>query len=147
MLLGHYSASGMFSRNQTAPGPRSEKTDPGAGPGLFFGCTTLKPNTQDTTNPTLRSTSRVTVGTMHLRFTIGSTVRSSMVQLSLWRSFTSNTTYTCLVLDLSPILLYSSLPLPFFIFFNPTEINSVNKWPRDVEAAARIKPITDFLFI
>lgn len=49
--------------------------------------------------------------------------------------------------ELSPTLLYSPLPLPFFIFCSLTEINSASKWPRDVKAAARTKPTTDFLFI
>lgn len=45
-------------------------------------------------------------------------------------------------------LLFSSLPLSYLIFLcSHTEINSVSKWPRDVEAAARTKPTADFLFI
>lgn len=83
MLLGPYSASGMFSRNEPAPEPRSDKMEPGTGPGLFFGSTTPKPNSRDTTNPTLCLTSWVTAGTVHLRSTFGSIVHSSMVQLSL----------------------------------------------------------------
>lgn len=83
MLLGPYSASGMFSRNEPAPEPRSDKMEPGTGPGLFLGSTAPKPNSQDTTNPTLCLTSWVTAGTMHLRSMFGSIIRSSMVQLSL----------------------------------------------------------------
>lgn len=42
MLLGPYSASGMFSRNEPAPEPRPDKMEPGTGPGSFFGCVTPK---------------------------------------------------------------------------------------------------------
>lgn len=36
MLLGPYSASGIYSRNEPAPEPRSDKTEPGTGPGWGF---------------------------------------------------------------------------------------------------------------
>lgn len=66
MLLGLYSASGMFSRNQPAPGPRSEKNEAWDWTRPVFQI--HNPNTQHTTNPTLRLTSRVTAGTTHLWF-------------------------------------------------------------------------------
>ena len=82
MLLGPYSASGMFSRNEPALEPSSDKMEPGTGPGLFFGSATPKPNSQDTTNPTLCLTSWVTVGTMHL-----SGHHASEVHVRVYRTF------------------------------------------------------------
>lgn len=59
---------GCFPEINQLQGQGLKKMKPGTGPGLFFRSTTPKPNTQDTTNPTLRSTSRVTAGTTHLWF-------------------------------------------------------------------------------
>lgn len=120
MLLGPYSASGMFFKTEPAAEPRSDKMEPGTRPGLFFGFTTPKSNSQDTTNPTGCLRSWAAAGPMHLRSTFGFTVCSSMVKLSLSWHFTSNRTHRCSVLlsppfppPLSP---YSPLLLPFSMF-------------------------------
>lgn len=115
MLLGLYSASGMFSRNQPAPGPRSEKNEAWDWTRPVFQI--HNPKTQHPRHYKSNTTLNKSGDCRHHTPVIH--VRSSMVQLSLWWPFTSNKTYMCLVFNLSPILLYSSLPLPFFHLFQP----------------------------
>lgn len=118
MLLGLYSTSGMFLKIEPDAEPRSDKMEPGTQPGLFFGFTTPKSNSQDTTHPI--GWGWAASGPMLLRSTFGFTVCSSMVQLSLSWPFTSNRTDTCSVLlylpSSPPLSLYFPLPLPFSIF-------------------------------
>lgn len=151
MLLGPYSASGMFSRNEPAPEPRPDKMEPGTGPGSFFGCVT--PKTQQSrhhkSNTKLDKLGhcRHQASGLHiwvfLTFQYGATLPFMVIYLKQdirMLSFASS--------EPSLTLLFSSLPLSYLIFLcSHTEINSVSKWPRDVEAAARTKPTADFLFI
>lgn len=120
MLLGLNSTSGMFLKIEPAAEPRSDKMEPGTQPGLLFGFTTPKSNSQDTTNPIGCWTSWAASGPVLLRSTFGFTVCSNMVQLSLSWPFTSNRTDTCSVLlylpSSPPLSLYPPLPLPFSIF-------------------------------
>lgn len=120
MLLGPYSISGMFFKTEPAAEPRSDKMEPGTQPGLFFGFTTPKCNSQDTTNPIGCLKSQAAAGPIFLRSTFGFIICSSMMQLSLSWPLTSNRTHTCSVLlylpSSPPLSLYSPLPLPFSMF-------------------------------
>lgn len=82
-------------QNWTSCRAKSDKMEPGTWPGLFFGFTTPKSNSQDTTNPIGCLTSWAAAGLMLLRSTFGFIVCSSVVQLSLSWPFRSQIGPTC----------------------------------------------------
>lgn len=151
MLLGPYSVSGIYSRNEPAPEPRSDKMEPGTGPGWVF-FKSITPKTQrsgfykssavpDKLGHWGHQASAVHVW-VHLAFQYSATFPFLVIYIK-WKLHTLSFASS----GPSLTLLYSSLPPSYFVFCSHTEINSVSKLPRDVEVAVRTKPTAVFLFI